>query len=965
MASLVAAGGYGKTVLALELARELGVASAIARLEPGDDHPVALVQRLTAAFRRRGLSDLVDALELHEDPSAAVDSLVAALAEGVDSVLVVVDEVEYASDGAGPLVTRLARGLPEGCRLLLAGRTVPSSLDGIVASGGAVALGQSELAFSTAETTVLLQRVGVTPSPGWADRLHRVSAGWPLAVALAAERLGNAADPGAELERIEASPTLVSGLLAGPLGALPVPAADAVRQLAHLPHLSAEIADRATGIDRIVEQAVAAGVPFQLSLDGVVELPGPVREAITGRTTLDPAVAARAAEAYAAAGMGPEAVRVLVSAGEAERAAETAAALTPQEVSRLDVRELRALLASIPPEALDRHPRALMHLARACEASAERDLRTGLLERAAVAATGDPALRREIDAELARDLVRDGHVDEAVTIAERLLAEAAADELLTRVRALHVLGRTYAWRGDPESMAAAEPLLEEAAELYGRIGFQAARAHALLALAYDVLTVGGRFDAAVSVLEQALAGLQGRSRLRGVILVFHAEALIDLGRLQEAEASLGEAEPLGSRWGDTRTLGYTAWLRARVAAPLGDAARVREQLAEAERHRGAWFEHHTGVEFLAEAALLLGQVGETRTAADYLARARERQAEAPPYVQLAAGAGEARHGDPARAEAVLASLPDLSVRESWRVALLRGLAAHRAGDLDRASALAREAFALAARTSAPDLPLRREPAIAAVLLPLVDRRLEDPLPPGPPATITVLGGFDVRRAGEALALPPGRPTLLVKLLAVRGGRLTSDEAIEALWPGVEPTSGRKRLRNTLHRLREAAGELVVRSGEALSLADGTDVDCVLFERASREATGDPRARTAPERARAALGLYAGEALPDDRFADWAVEPRERLQTSALALLDLLVADAEREGAIDEALRLLDRAIEADRLDESRYLHAARLLLRQGRRGRALDVLRASAAALRELDLQPSAEHAALVRSTRD
>jgi DNA-binding SARP family transcriptional activator len=188
--------------------------------------------------------------------------------------------------------------------------------------------------------------------------------------------------------------------------------------------------------------------------------------------------------------------------------------------------------------------------------------------------------------------------------------------------------------------------------------------------------------------------------------------------------------------------------------------------------------------------------------------------------------------------------------------------------------------------------------------------------------------------------------------------------IEDLWPGVEAASGRKRLRNVLNRLREVVGDLVVRDGATLSLADGTVVDAALFEDHALAALAAPAERTSLDRARAALALYAGEALPDERYEDWSIEPRERLRAHALGLLDLLAAGAEREGDLDEALRLLERAIELDRLDETRYVRSASLLLRQGRRGRALDVLRASATALRQLGLEPSDEHRALVRHAR-
>jgi DNA-binding SARP family transcriptional activator len=214
-----------------------------------------------------------------------------------------------------------------------------------------------------------------------------------------------------------------------------------------------------------------------------------------------------------------------------------------------------------------------------------------------------------------------------------------------------------------------------------------------------------------------------------------------------------------------------------------------------------------------------------------------------------------------------------------------------------------------------------------------------------------------------LSPPPGRPTLLVALLAVRGGRAPVDDLIETLWPGVGPDSGRKRLRNVLNRLRGALGGVVVREGEALAFAEGAQIDAVIFEREALAAV-DPSADGTSGRARTALARYTGPLLPEAPYADWAAEPRERLSRRYLALLDLLADEAVRQQDADEAIRLLEQAIEADRFDESRYLRSARLLLAQNRRGRALAVLRAAAVALRELDLQPSDEHRALVRSAR-
>ncbi|MGO9793558.1 MAG: hypothetical protein ACLP8S_29760 [Solirubrobacteraceae bacterium] len=51
------------------------------------------------------------------------------------------------------------------------------------------------------------------------------------------------------------------------------------------------------------------------------------------------------------------------------------------------------------------------------------------------------------------------------------------------------------------------------------------------------------------------------------------------------------------------------------------------------------------------------------------------------------------------------------------------------------------------------------------------------------------------------------------------------------------------------------------------------------------------------------------------------------------MLDLLAADCARRQDVDEAIRLTQRAIDAEPNDEQRYVQFARLLVSQGRAGR--------------------------------
>ena len=90
--TVVAGGGYGKTTLAIELGRSLGIATAITRLRSQDGEPAAFVASLAATFRQTGLSDAALALEgAGDDPAAAIGRLSTALGRGTEALLIVVD----------------------------------------------------------------------------------------------------------------------------------------------------------------------------------------------------------------------------------------------------------------------------------------------------------------------------------------------------------------------------------------------------------------------------------------------------------------------------------------------------------------------------------------------------------------------------------------------------------------------------------------------------------------------------------------------------------------------------------------------------------------------------------------------------------------------------------------------------------------------------------------------------------
>ena len=216
--------------------------------------------------------------------------------------------------------------------------------------------------------------------------------------------------------------------------------------------------------------------------------------------------------------------------------------------------------------------------------------------------------------------------------------------------------------------------------------------------------------------------------------------------------------------------------------------------------------------------------------------------------------------------------------------------------------------------------------------------------------IRLLGDFAVRLNGQALTLPAGIPGQAVKFVAVAGGAVHLEELIEALWPESDPEVGRRRLRNVLARARTSVGELLVRREDAVELAPGTDVDIARFGGLAAQALAANDDDTARRAAEAAIAAYPGELLPADRYAQWAIVPRERLHGRHLQVLELLAALAARRGDDEAAAMWLERAVDADPYDDHRASEAAAAWQRAGRESAAARMRECAAGIARELGL---------------
>jgi ATP/maltotriose-dependent transcriptional regulator MalT/DNA-binding SARP family transcriptional activator len=963
-----AGAGYGKSVLARQFQRELGTATAFVPLGPPDDDPAILMGSLRRALVASRLSDLAAATDV-TDPSAGVERLLDTLAELSVPLLLVLDDAHHLRrPEVTALVLRLARGLQAQHRLLVAARRLAPGLEPL-RTLAAACLDTRALEFGQQEAALLIAGYrGSAPTPWEVRVLLENTRGWATALVLAASSRAPVGGlvPGRGRDGLEE--TIIAPLLDSIVTLLGPEDRAAVIQLAHLPLLSAEVADAVSGTDGTLQRIIAAGVPLARTPTGWWEMPGPVVAYLAAQGELAAATARAAADAYEQHGELLAALRTLLAARLPDDAARALARVSVDRVDDLGWAALRDIVAELPPSAVRGHPRVLLHLARLAETAHQADLRSEALARAGTILReqdqhADPVFRREVDAERARDLVWDERTRaQAKALAASVVATAGPGETAARARALDVLGRLASWFSADGVNAEAETLLLTSARLARQIGQRTWQAQALVALAMGFYYALCRNERALATLDEVLAQLPARSTYRALVQSFHGDVLIELGRFAEAEDDIEEMRQIGTAYREEWTLAYAAWGEAALASYLGDRERTVRAVLEVEAHRDVWFEQASGVEFLAQASDYLDRVGEHQMALDRLARAEERMAGCERPVKVFGACVLGRSGDATEADRVIAATLaeyNLEPQERWPLLLLRAYAAYRRGD-PGTGRLAAEAFDMCLNLGHPRGPLWRERAVAQTLLPLAVEAGSRSAPALISGTgvlsLTLLGRFELRRQGAIIELPPGRPAQAVRVVAASGGRMHAEELMEILWPEVDLERGRNRLRNLLSRIRLAAGDVLVRDGETIMVAPGLEPDASVFEAQARTAIA---ARSADEMSRAlglarsAVARYGGDLLPDDRYESWAAAPRERLRGLFVELLDMLAADAAERGDADEAARLIRRGCECEPLDEDRYVRLARILASQGRTGSARAALERARAALAELGLTPS------------
>jgi DNA-binding SARP family transcriptional activator len=240
--------------------------------------------------------------------------------------------------------------------------------------------------------------------------------------------------------------------------------------------------------------------------------------------------------------------------------------------------------------------------------------------------------------------------------------------------------------------------------------------------------------------------------------------------------------------------------------------------------------------------------------------------------------------------------------------------------------------------------------------------------------IGLLGGFSVsvgdRKVDES-AWRLRKAASLLKLLSLAPGhRLHRERVMDLLWPEAGKKAASNNLRQTLHVARkilhpdpEIASRYLSVSGEQLLLCPHGRlwVDAEVFE----EAANTARRSKDPSAYRAAIELYSGELLPEDRYEEWAEDRRQGLRQRFLSLLVELARLYVERGTEDDlalAVQALQRALAEEPTNEEAHVGLMRLYALSGKQGEALrQYVLLSEALSGGLGAEPSAS----IRALRD
>lgn len=1044
LTAVIGGPGTGKTTLLTQWAGEHRVVWHTAN--PGES-AAALARALVD-----GLGDYVSvtasdlamttdaALRAPDDNPAQAEALAAAICQQLtaalmlsDDVTVVIDDAQHLGreDGATALIAALVRHAPERLHVIVASRrALPFPTARLLLDGEAAELLGAELSFNADEAAELL---GADAAGAEVEALLARTGGWAVAVALAARAVP---PPGSGRSAAPPDRQLFAYLADELLAVEPADSLAAIGVAAALPWLTDELAVH-LGLGE-AGLALADAQRASITMTPVAVRPGavavtpliaelfssPRAPVIWADGTVD-AARLGAAVWYEAQHEHGAALACLLQAGETGQLAAFLARNSSVMVAAGHAAEVLDAVqlversgAAVGVELTIVWIDSLLALGRADEVVERfQPLTTDV-------ATIDPSiawrlgslhyLRSDTDsagAVLARADLEGGRLgDEAACLAWSSAVRWARGDRHGAFEHAHLARQRAATAGDDRASATAYTMLTMIARVDGdhvaqhrnyRLSLEhAERAKDLLQVVRircnhgSHLTEDGDYTAALAELDVAtrLADLGGFGMFRGLCLTNRAEALVALGRLDEAVSDLDAARAIFHQVAPPMDA-FAVGLLGEVYLARGDLSLAVAAFEEAVALAVAGGEVQSVVPALtglatarldddpkaaleaAERAVSIEATVHHARALVALGRVRTELGDLPDALELAERAATlARERGDRPALALAIELQASLAHAERRTALLTD-ARSMWSELGSPLGIARLDVALAELTPGAD-----GAALAASAADALDRigaKREAARARAVAAAytdvvagvhVTVLGGFAVAVGGDSVPASRWQSKIardLFKMLAINRGRPIHREVlIERLWPGEFGEKASNRLSVALSAIRSATdsmrsqpGDFVVvadRESVALNVANVTvDVDLFLAEggrglallRQARRHQGLALLRLAERR-------YAGDVLEEQPYADWALPVREEASALYLSVAAALAGADAGAGDHESAARRFLRMVERDPYSELAYLGAVSALRAAGHHGSAQRLYGTYAAKMAEIDIEP-------------
>ncbi len=432
-------------------------------------------------------------------------------------------------------------------------------------------------------------------------------------------------------------------------------------------------------------------------------------------------------------------------------------------------------------------------------------------------------------------------------------------------------------------------------------------------------TISGEYESALSELERSIAyaKMGGYLRLEGYALVSLGDMFRDLRAYKEAEEAYTKADAILSQINDALLEYYSNLSLGELELARGRHNRARELIESAQeiaRQTGSNYEIHL-------CQISVGRLAFFHNNLQAVLR------EVPPALEFFSSEGH--HFEACKCRLLIGLAQYASGNfQTGKQRLLEVLEQLRSGKMD--SLLANTRHLLELTFNRQGETGQDQAAISPWLAELSDHidRFEKRLPPlrkvlrrqsqivplsPPELTILTFGKTQVKIGDHVITgmewkSQNARDLMLLLLLHPEGK--TKEEVGAIFWPDSSPAELKLRFKNTIYRLRHAAGkDVILFEDDIYTFNHGMDyeADFETFAREILSATASQNIAEQVNHYRSALKLYKGTFLPD-LAEEWVLTDRERFHqmylTGMLRLAELHLDQGEFNAALAVASQLL-------------------------------------------------------------